>query len=107
MGPIQRRRGDGLLRGHLRHLLCAVLVGIALGRARIIPIWAATALVISSPLLIIGFPIHLTFYQAALLFGSLALLFIGSVPAALAMLKRTGEGGSARADEGWAPTNLL
>ena len=99
-----RFNGDGVMVSYvviyaICHLLCAVLVGIALGQARIIPIWAATSLVISSPLLIIGFPIHLTFYHSALLFGSLALLFIGSIPAALALLKRTGEGGSARADE--------
>ena len=90
--PWDRFNGDGVVVSYvviyaICHLLCAVLVEIALGRARIIPIWAATALVISSPLLIIGFPIHLTFYHSALLFGSLALL------------KRTGEGGSARADE--------
>lgn len=65
------------------HLLCAVLVGIALGRARIIPIWAALALVISSPLILIGFPTHLSI----LLLLALALLTLGSVPTSLAMLK--------------------
>lgn len=69
------------------HLLCAVLVGIALGRTRLIPIWAAVAFVISSPLFIIGFPTRLSI----LLLLGLALLTIGSVPASLAMLKFSDE----------------
>ena len=65
------------------HILCAILVGIALGRTRLIPIWAAVALILFSPLLIIGFPTHLFI----LLLLSLVVLEIGGIPAALAMLK--------------------
>ena len=69
------------------HLLCAVLVGIALGRTRLIPLWAAVAIILFTPLLIIGFPTHLFI----LLLLSLVVLEIGSLPAALVMLKGRNE----------------
>src|SRR4051794_4774756 len=74
------------------YLISTLLLGVALGRARLIPMWAATALVISSPLTIVGFIIHMRI----LLNIVLALLAIGSIPAALAMLKPASKGG-------WAP----
>jgi hypothetical protein len=73
------------------HLICTVLLGIALGRAHIIPLWAASALVVSSPLTIIAFPIHIPLYRFVLLVLVLILIFIGSIPAALAMLKTSYE----------------
>lgn len=65
------------------HLLCILLLGIALGRARIIPIWAATALILVSPLTIISSSVHI----AILLYLAMTLRVIGCFPAALAMLK--------------------
>jgi len=63
------------------HLSAYVLLGIALGRARIIPPWAAWSLVLTSPITLIAFPTHLH----ELLYLVIALWFVGSVPAALAV----------------------
>ena len=63
------------------HLLAYVVLGIALGRARIIPPWAAWSLVLTSPITLIAFPTHLH----ELLYLVIALWFVGSVPAALAV----------------------
>jgi hypothetical protein len=72
------------------------LLGIALGRARVIPLWAASAIVLSRLLLIIAFPAHLnSSYVEPVAYG---LFFLGSIPAALAMLKF-------REKEGSAPTS--
>ena len=59
----------------------ANFLGIALGRARIIPPWAAWSLVLTSPITLIAFPTHLH----ELLYLVIALWFVGSVPAALAV----------------------
>jgi magnesium-transporting ATPase (P-type) len=61
------------------------LLGIALGRARVIPLWAASAIVISRLILIIAFPAHLnsSYFEPA----TYGLLFLVCIPAALAMLK--------------------
>ena len=63
------------------HLSGYVLLGIALARARIIPPWAAWSLVLTSPITLIAFPTHLH----ELLYLVIALWFVGSVPAALAV----------------------
>jgi len=63
------------------HLAAFVLLGIALGRARLIPTWAAWALALTSPITVIAFPTH----QQALLYVVAALWFVGSIPAALAL----------------------
>ena len=63
------------------HLSAYVLLGIALGRARIIPPWAAWSLVLTSPITLIAFPTHLH----ELLYLVIALWFVGSVPAAVAV----------------------
>ena len=63
------------------HLSAYVLLGIALGRARIIPPWAAWSLVLTSPITLIAFPTHLH----KLLYLVIALWFVGSVSAALAV----------------------
>src|SRR5215471_8605682 len=38
------------------HLLSAILLGIMLGRARLVPLWSACALALSSPVTILAFP---------------------------------------------------
>ena len=63
------------------HLSGYVLLGIALARARIIPPWAAWSLVLISPITLIAFPTHLH----ELLYLVIALWFVGSVPAAVAV----------------------
>lgn len=83
-----RFNGDGVMVSYvviyaICHLLCILLLGIALGRARIIPIWAATALILVSPLTIISSSAHI----AILLYLAMTLRVIGCFPAALAMLK--------------------
>ena len=65
----------------LCHLAAFVILGIALGRTRLIPSWAAWALVSTSPLTVIAFPTH----QQALLYVVAALWLAGSIPAALAL----------------------
>jgi hypothetical protein len=74
-----------------------LLLGIALGRARVIPLWAASAIVLSRLLLIIAFPAHLN--SSSVEPGAYGLFFLGSIPAALAMLKF-------REKEKSAPTSL-
>lgn len=65
------------------HLLGPIILGIALGRARIIPLWAVIALVLSSSLQVIAFPTHIH----SLLIASYSLLLLGAIPAARAMMK--------------------
>jgi hypothetical protein len=67
------------------HLLGYVLLGIALLRARVIPRWAAWLLIVS-PLLMgpLAYGTGLGLLQVL----GYVLVFIGSVPAAIAMLKR-------------------
>ena len=68
------------------HLLSAVLIGIMLGRLRVIPMWAAWAFVLTSPLTIVLFPIHSLVVQDMLKYLICALWIIGALPAAFAML---------------------
>ncbi len=69
------------------HLLGYVLLGTALARARIIPRWAACLIIAGPPFQAIAYPAHLGILQ---IFG-FVLVLIGSVPAAIAMLKRRDE----------------
>jgi hypothetical protein len=69
------------------HLLSAVLIGFMLGRLRLVPIWAAWAFALTSPLTILIFPIHSLVFQDVLKYLICALFLIGAIPAALAMLK--------------------
>jgi hypothetical protein len=67
------------------HLVAYVLLGIALLRARVVPWWAGWSLILSSPVTMAGFvlpgrPV------ATVGIAGLALLLIGCVPAARAML---------------------
>ncbi|GCE21971.1 hypothetical protein [Dictyobacter kobayashii] len=65
------------------HLLGYVLLGIALGRARVVPLWAACLIVAAIPFQAVAYTANQGIFQLL----SYALIFIGSVPAALAMLK--------------------
>jgi len=67
----------------LGHLLSAVLLGIMLGRARLVPRWAAWASALSSPITILAFP------TKNLILGILflVLLTLGMLPAAYTTLK--------------------
>ncbi|HEX6479816.1 MAG TPA: hypothetical protein VF043_13315 [Ktedonobacteraceae bacterium] len=66
------------------HLLGYILLGIALARARVIPLWAACLFIVSAP--IMG-PIAYGTGLGLLQILGYVLVFIGSVPAAFAMLK--------------------
>ncbi len=68
------------------HLLSAILIGVMLGRLRLIPAWAAWAFALTSPLTIVLFPIHNIVVQDVLKYLICALWIIGALPAALAML---------------------
>ena len=67
------------------HLLGYLLLGIALLRARAIPRWAAWLLIISAP--IMG-PFSYGFKVGLLQIFGVVLVFIASIPAALATLRR-------------------
>jgi hypothetical protein len=74
------------------HLLSAVLLGIALGRTRLIPVWAAWAFALTSPLQAATFifhAMHLDTRNIGLVV--FALWFLASIPAAVALLRGTGE----------------
>lgn len=78
------------------HLAAYVILGIALRRAAVIPSWAAWCLVASSPLLIAAFalPGGLGRTPLAVAGLSVAILILGSLPAAGAMLRERAPGGS-------------
>jgi multidrug transporter EmrE-like cation transporter len=69
------------------HLVAYVLLGIALRRARVIPPWAAWSMIASSPLTVAAFAMPGEPGAAAVTIGAvaLALLLIGSLPAARAV----------------------
>ncbi len=67
----------------LGHLLGWLILGIALWRARVIPFWAACFFVLNVPLTMLAYGRFEGIWQIV----GTALIFIGSVPAALAMLK--------------------
>lgn len=75
------------------HLFAYVLLGIALLRARVIPRWAAWLLIVSAP--IMG-PIAYGIGVGLLQILGFVLVFIASVPAALAFLRRRDEPEKAR-----------
>ena len=72
----------------LGHLISAILLGILLGRTRLIPAWAAWAFALSSPVTMLLFAFHL-FPQ--LVWIACALLIIGALPAAFAMWHGKGD----------------
>jgi hypothetical protein len=66
------------------HLFGYVLLGIALARARVIPLWAASIIVAAAPLMgPLAYGTRLGILQVL----GYVLVLVGSVPAALAMLK--------------------
>ena len=65
------------------HILGYILLGIALGRARAIPLWAACLIVAAIPFQAAAYISGQGIYQLI----SYALIFIGSIPAALTILK--------------------
>src|SRR6266699_846936 len=69
------------------HLLSAVLIGLMLGRLRLVPACAAWAFDLTSPLTLLLFPVHNIVLQDVLKYLICALWIIGAVPAALALLK--------------------
>jgi hypothetical protein len=69
------------------HLSAFVILGVALGRSRLIPTWAAWALALTSPLTLIAFPTH----QQGLLYVVAGLWLAGSVPAAIAVWRNRTE----------------
>lgn len=85
-------------------VLGPLLLGIALGRSRVIPLWAASVLVLSRLILVIAFPAHIDSRYVDPI--SYALLFLGSIPAALAMLRLRDEQVLVPAGEEPAPTSL-
>jgi hypothetical protein len=84
------------------HLFGYVLLGIALARAGVIPQWAAWLIVVSAPLMgPVAYGTGLGILQVL----GFVLVFIGSIPAALAMLKFRGEPASMDVREPFIPTS--
>ncbi len=71
----------------ISHLLASVVIGIMLGRLRLIPAWAAWALALTSPVTMALFVIHVATAQYVLRTVDMALFVLGMVPAAVAMLQ--------------------
>lgn len=73
-------------------ILGPILLGIALWRARVLPTWAALLITLSRPLVFL-YPVLPSGWQLGWVvqIPSSLLLFLGSVPAALALLKRPQE----------------
>lgn len=69
------------------HLLGWLLLGIALWRARMIPLWAACFFALNIPFTMLAYGRSEGIWQ---IIGT-ALILLASIPAALAMLKRTNE----------------
>jgi hypothetical protein len=70
------------------HLLSTVLIGFMLGRLRLIPVGAAWAFALTSPLTIIIFPVHNLVFQDILKYLICVFMIVGAVPAAIAMLNQ-------------------
>ena len=68
------------------HLVSAVLIGFMLGRLHLVPVWAAWAFALTSPLTIVIILIHSLVFQDVLKYLICALWIIGAIPAALTML---------------------
>lgn len=75
-------------------LIGPLLLGIGLGRARLIPAWATWALILRAPIQVAGFPTHI---GLSIEFVTYGLLLIGSIPVALALLASSSEEASLRA----------
>jgi hypothetical protein len=69
------------------HLLGYIIMGIALIRSRAIPLWAAILIIVGIPFQAAAYGAHVSVLQLI----CFALIFIGSIPATLAMLKGSEE----------------
>lgn len=76
------------------HLIGPMLLGIALGRTRLIPLWATWALILRVPLQAAGFIAGIGLTMEIFTYG---LLLLGSIPIALAWLKNAGDQGLVQA----------
>lgn len=65
------------------HLLGYIIMGIALIRSRAIPLWAALLFIVGIPFQAAGYAMHVSILQLI----CFALIFLGSIPAAFAILK--------------------
>jgi len=72
-------------------ILGPILLGVTLWRARVVPIWATVLMIISRPLVFSYLPFQGAFPAVYIQATTWLLFFIGSIPAALAMLRRRGE----------------
>jgi hypothetical protein len=70
------------------HLIGPMLLGIALGRSHLIPLWATWALILRVPLQASGFIAQIGLTMEIFTYG---LLLLGSFPIALAWLKDAGD----------------
>ncbi len=71
----------------LGHLLGYVVTSIALIRSRAIPLWAALLFLVGIPFQAASYGLHVSMLQLI----CFALIFLGSIPAALALLKLSDE----------------
>ncbi len=69
------------------HLLSAVLIAIMLRRLRLIPLWAAWAFALTSPLTMMLFTVHVPVIRDPLRDLIAVLWIAGAIPAAVAMFK--------------------
>ncbi len=65
------------------HLTGYVLLGIALWRGKLVPRWSSALIIAGVPLQIVAYPLHLGLSQQL----GFLLVFFGSIPAALAIVK--------------------
>ena len=77
------------------HLLGWLILGIALWRAHVIPLWAASCIVVNVPLTMVAYGRFEGIWQIV----GTALIFIGSIPAALAMFRGRDESASVSTSE--------
>jgi hypothetical protein len=69
----------------IAHLLSAVLIGIMLGRLRLVPTWAAWAFALTSPFTLVYFSLHDLEVRYVVKFLICALWVVGAAPAARVM----------------------
>ena len=81
------------------HLLGYLVIGASLIRSRAIPLWAASLFILGVPFQGAGYGAH----QSVLQLLCFALIFIGSIPAALALLRQRKAEAPAPQDEVLAP----
>lgn len=70
------------------HLLSAVMIGVMLGRLRLVPAWSAWAFALTSPLTLPAILVHNLVFQDVFKYMLCALWFLGAIPAALALLTK-------------------